>query len=164
VLARRNGLQDDERAGRLRGLAARKREASDRVVSRPAACAAPCTMSWSAPPHRQPVAGWRFPGSPQLTKPLDAFLVSAGDLLVERPRIGVCPGHGSGWLFLDRTGLRRWCQMAVCGNRAKQAAHVARARSWAEQPMAGCDIHGWGESSRASGGAAGDYSTFGFLR
>jgi predicted RNA-binding Zn ribbon-like protein len=33
-------------------------------------------------------------------------------------------------LFLDRTRghVRRWCSMAVCGNRAKQAAHKKRAR------------------------------------
>jgi predicted RNA-binding Zn ribbon-like protein len=32
-------------------------------------------------------------------------------------------------LFLDTTGghIRRWCSMAVCGNRAKQAAHRERA-------------------------------------
>jgi hypothetical protein len=152
VLARLNGLLDDERAGRLRGLAARKREESDRVVTRTrrlrgalhdvvVGTASPTTSrrvaaAVSEARARQvlaidddDVAGWRFPGSPQLTEPLDAFLVSAGDLLVERPRVGACPGHGCGWLFLDRTGRRRWCQMAVCGNRAKQAAHVARARS-----------------------------------
>jgi predicted RNA-binding Zn ribbon-like protein len=33
-------------------------------------------------------------------------------------------------LFLDvsKSGRRRWCDMAVCGNRAKVAAHHARAR------------------------------------
>jgi predicted RNA-binding Zn ribbon-like protein len=34
-----------------------------------------------------------------------------------------CEGLGCGLLFLDRTRgrARRWCSMAVCGNRAKQA-------------------------------------------
>ena len=33
-------------------------------------------------------------------------------------------------LFLDvsKSGRRRWCDMATCGNRAKSAAHYARAR------------------------------------
>ena len=41
-----------------------------------------------------------------------------------------CEGPGCTLLFLDRThqGARRWCSMAVCGNRAKQAAHRSRKR------------------------------------
>jgi predicted RNA-binding Zn ribbon-like protein len=37
--------------------------------------------------------------------------------------VRVCEGRGCGFLFVDRTGkgTRRWCSMAVCGNRAKQA-------------------------------------------
>lgn len=33
-------------------------------------------------------------------------------------------------LFLDRSksGVRRWCEMTTCGNRAKVAAHYARSR------------------------------------
>jgi predicted RNA-binding Zn ribbon-like protein len=33
-------------------------------------------------------------------------------------------------LFIDRTrgAARRWCSMAVCGNRAKQAAYRKRAQ------------------------------------
>jgi predicted RNA-binding Zn ribbon-like protein len=36
-----------------------------------------------------------------------------------------CEGLGCNLLFLDRTRgrARRWCSMAVCGNRAKQATH-----------------------------------------
>jgi predicted RNA-binding Zn ribbon-like protein len=36
-----------------------------------------------------------------------------------------CEGTGCDLLFLDRTRgkARRWCSMAVCGNRAKQATH-----------------------------------------
>jgi predicted RNA-binding Zn ribbon-like protein len=39
-----------------------------------------------------------------------------------------CGGAGCILLFLDRTKAhgRRWCSMAVCGNRAKAAAHRAR--------------------------------------
>jgi len=37
-------------------------------------------------------------------------------------RIKQCPGRDCGWLFFDATKNknRRWCEMEVCGNRAKQ--------------------------------------------
>ncbi len=37
-------------------------------------------------------------------------------------RVKQCGGAHCGWLFLDTTknASRRWCDMAVCGNRAKQ--------------------------------------------
>ncbi len=43
-------------------------------------------------------------------------------------RIKQCPGKDCGWLFLDRTKnrARRWCEMEVCGNRAKQKRLRAR--------------------------------------
>ncbi|MBN9118674.1 MAG: ABATE domain-containing protein [Planctomycetes bacterium] len=42
--------------------------------------------------------------------------------------IRACEGHVCTLLFLDQTKARgrRWCSMAVCGNRAKAAAHRAR--------------------------------------
>jgi len=42
--------------------------------------------------------------------------------------IRACGGPACTMLFLDRTKshARRWCSMAVCGNRAKAAAHRAR--------------------------------------
>ena len=42
-----------------------------------------------------------------------------------------CEGPTCTMLFLDTTKghARRWCSMAVCGNRAKQAKHRARAKS-----------------------------------
>ena len=44
--------------------------------------------------------------------------------------IRTCEGSVCSLLFLDRTKAhgRRWCSMAVCGNRAKAAAHRARNR------------------------------------
>ncbi len=44
--------------------------------------------------------------------------------------IKACEGPACTLLFLDRTRgrARRWCSMAVCGNRAKQAAHRKRAQ------------------------------------
>jgi predicted RNA-binding Zn ribbon-like protein len=46
-------------------------------------------------------------------------------------RLRVCANEGCRWLFVDRSpaGRRRWCDMRVCGNRAKVARHRARARS-----------------------------------
>jgi predicted RNA-binding Zn ribbon-like protein len=41
-----------------------------------------------------------------------------------------CEGHGCTLFFLDKTRARarRWCSMAICGNRAKQAAHRKRVK------------------------------------
>jgi predicted RNA-binding Zn ribbon-like protein len=55
---------------------------------------------------------------------------AAADLIcsVEFRLIRACEGSVCSLLFLDRTKAhgRRWCSMAVCGNRAKAAAHRAR--------------------------------------
>jgi predicted RNA-binding Zn ribbon-like protein len=44
--------------------------------------------------------------------------------------IKACEGEPCTLIFVDRTRghARRWCSMAVCGNRAKQAAHRHRAK------------------------------------
>jgi predicted RNA-binding Zn ribbon-like protein len=43
-------------------------------------------------------------------------------------RLGQCPGCG--WFFVDgsRSRTRRWCDMQVCGNRAKVRRHYRRQR------------------------------------
>lgn len=73
---------------------------------------------------------WQWPRGATLADPLDAFLVAAGDLMTQDPPAPIdrCPGRGCGRLFLNRSGRRRWCQMSVCGNRAKQAAHAERTK------------------------------------
>jgi predicted RNA-binding Zn ribbon-like protein len=45
--------------------------------------------------------------------------------------IRACEGHVCTLIFADRTRrrARRWCSMALCGNRAKQAAHRDRLRT-----------------------------------
>ncbi|MBZ5602598.1 MAG: CGNR zinc finger domain-containing protein [Acidobacteriia bacterium] len=57
---------------------------------------------------------------------------SAVDLLTsdELARLRRCGGVDCGWLFLDtsRNGSRQWCDMRVCGNRAKARAFRERAR------------------------------------
>jgi predicted RNA-binding Zn ribbon-like protein len=53
------------------------------------------------------------------------------DIFRQDPRrIRRCAGPTCGLLFLDvsKSGRRRWCDMAICGNRAKAAAHQARVR------------------------------------
>ena len=44
--------------------------------------------------------------------------------------IKACEGHDCTLLFIDRTRGhgRRWCRMAVCGNRHKATGHRARAK------------------------------------
>ncbi len=62
-----------------------------------------------------------------LTSSLDSVLWpvvrSAAELLtgLRLDRLKECPGRHCGWLFLDgtRNGRRRWCEMEVCGSRAK---------------------------------------------
>jgi predicted RNA-binding Zn ribbon-like protein len=60
---------------------------------------------------------------------------SAGALLTgpDLERVKFCPGAGCGWLFLDRTrnGRRRWCEMEVCGSRAKMRRYHERRRAGA---------------------------------
>ncbi len=45
--------------------------------------------------------------------------------------VKACEGHSCTLLFADHTRgrARRWCSMAICGNRAKQAAHRNRLKS-----------------------------------
>ncbi len=45
--------------------------------------------------------------------------------------VKACEGHNCTMLFTDHTRrrARRWCAMAICGNRAKQAAHRSRLKS-----------------------------------
>ena len=73
------------------------------------------------------------PGSAALDRVLWPVSWSAAELLTRGPldRIRECPGQGNcGWLFLDlsKNASRRWCDMRVCGNRAKARRHHTRTR------------------------------------
>lgn len=61
---------------------------------------------------------------------LAAIARSAAEILVEgaQARIRVCANPGCGLFFCDtsRTHRRRWCSMAVCGNRHKVASFQRR--------------------------------------
>ena len=56
---------------------------------------------------------------------------SSADLLVsdELELVKICDNDECRWLFLDtsRNHRRRWCDMKVCGNRAKVRRFRARA-------------------------------------
>jgi predicted RNA-binding Zn ribbon-like protein len=66
-----------------------------------------------------------------LDLPVLAVAVAAEDLLTSRlgSCVAACRGAGCGWLFADPRGRRRWCSMAVCGNRAKARAYAERHRT-----------------------------------
>jgi predicted RNA-binding Zn ribbon-like protein len=80
---------------------------------------------------------WRSP---------EAFLIpiaqSMADLVTTEDfsQVKACQGHECSMLFADhtRSRARRWCNMALCGNRAKQAAHrdrrAASTKSAAKHP------------------------------
>lgn len=71
---------------------------------------------------------WRAP---------EALLLPVGEALAnfvceeEFSNVKACEGHNCTMLFADHTRrrARRWCTMAICGNRAKQAAHRSRLKS-----------------------------------
>ncbi|HEU4671835.1 MAG TPA: CGNR zinc finger domain-containing protein [Candidatus Limnocylindrales bacterium] len=75
--------------------------------------------------------GHRHVGDPvdgalaRLADPL-VGLVAEGDI----GRLRICANDRCRWVFYDtsRTGRRRWCDMATCGNRAKAARHRARTK------------------------------------
>lgn len=78
-----------------------------------------------APLVLQSVRRWRSP---------EALLLPIGEALAhfvceeDFANVKSCEGPACTLLFADHTRgrVRRWCSMAICGNRAKQAAHRAR--------------------------------------
>ena len=79
--------------------------------------------------------GWVWELPPRPPDPgllLAPVLWSAGDLLAgSRLRlVRQCANPQCRWLFVDdsKSGTRRWCSMASCGNRAKAHRHYAKRR------------------------------------
>ncbi|MGB7101291.1 MAG: ABATE domain-containing protein [Xanthobacteraceae bacterium] len=74
------------------------------------------------------VRRWRSP---------DSLLLPIGEALAKFvceenfARVKACEGHSCTLVFADhtRSRARRWCSMAICGNRAKQAAHRNRLKN-----------------------------------
>ena len=67
----------------------------------------------------------------------EALLLPIGEILAkfvceeDFANVKACEGQGCTLMFADHTRrrARRWCSMAVCGNRAKQAAHRDRLKN-----------------------------------
>lgn len=88
--------------------------------------------------HRQIAASaggftWKWRAGPDdLGWMLGPIALSAADLLVnlDRRRLKQCAGLHCGWFFLDetRSRTRRWCDMRVCGSRAKTRRFRQRQR------------------------------------
>ncbi|HUN42272.1 MAG TPA: ABATE domain-containing protein [Acetobacteraceae bacterium] len=88
--------------------------------------------------HRLVRSGEGFTWAAADVRPTAAALLapvlwSAAELLVQARHRSVrrCANDECLWLFVDRskTGSRRWCDMASCGNRAKAQRHYRRLRS-----------------------------------
>jgi len=75
--------------------------------------------------------------APDLDAIRRAVAHDAADMLTSGPleRARECSGVRCAWLFLDqsRNGTRRWCDMSVCGNRAKARRHYRRTRAVARR-------------------------------
>lgn len=74
---------------------------------------------------------WRLEDAPAEVI-LGPIAASAMSIVTEadRARLKQCPGRHCGWLFLDTTKNNRrvWCEMEICGNRAKQRRRRGRAQ------------------------------------
>lgn len=109
----------DRSAARFRVVAERARVARAAAILRPQPC--------SANTEPGPLARWDIPRD-EIDAPLLAISAQVDNLLCG-PLAGViaaCGGIGCGWLFADPRRRRRWCDMAVCGNRAKARRHAQR--------------------------------------
>jgi predicted RNA-binding Zn ribbon-like protein len=107
-------------AGAIAGTSKARRKDMDALVRIHAECLAQArllpsasTFAWVWDPAASPVEAVLGPVV------LSALSVLTGSDL---SRIKRCPGDHCGWLFFDTTKnkRRRWCEMEVCGNRAKQ--------------------------------------------
>lgn len=77
--------------------------------------------------------GWRWSLEDGALDGLLAPIVdSAAELLTssDLARVRECEADNCGWLFIDRSRnrSRRWCDMSVCGNRAKVRRHYQRTK------------------------------------
>jgi predicted RNA-binding Zn ribbon-like protein len=83
------------------------------------------------------VAAWQQ-GPPSLRRLLWPVARSVAEVLTseELGRLKKCPSANCGWIFLDttRNRTRRWCDMKVCGNRAKARRYYLRKRLMTRRP------------------------------
>ena len=92
----------------------------------------PDTGSASASLEIEEMRPWR--SSESLLLPI---AVALAELIVTEnfAKVRACEGPACTLLFVDHTRgrARRWCSMAICGNRAKQAAHRQRVKERQQQ-------------------------------
>jgi len=85
------------------------------------------------------VSAWQK-GPPSLRRVLWPVARSVAEVLTSEDlgRLKKCPSANCGWIFLDttRNHTRRWCDMKVCGNRAKARRYYLRQRLMTRQPRA----------------------------
>ena len=79
----------------------------------------------------EPGVAWRWRLSGKGLERILAPLVKDATELLTSPEVGrirQCESETCAWLFLDqsRNRSRRWCDMKVCGNRAKARRHYER--------------------------------------
>jgi predicted RNA-binding Zn ribbon-like protein len=83
-------------------------------------------------------------GHSHVGDPIDDVLARIAEPIVRQigsgheDRIRICASETCRWLFYDesRSGRRRWCDMATCGNRAKARRHRDRQRDTASPSTA----------------------------
>jgi len=83
--------------------------------------------------HHDRASGLQFQTMRRWRSP-EALLLPIGEALAkfvceeDFSNVKACEGPACTLMFADHTrgGARRWCSMAICGNRAKQAAHRHR--------------------------------------
>ena len=80
-------------------------------------------------------------GGERLDGLLYPVIDSACELLAsaDLDRVRRCESERCDWLFIDtsRNRSRRWCDMSVCGNRAKARRHYARSKKSRERNKSG---------------------------
>lgn len=108
----------------------RELEPLNRLLGRDERFAQIVAASPDAPPGLTLEASrrWRAPESVLLPIGLELATLFCGD---DFEFIKACEGQTCTLLFVDRTRARgrRWCSMAICGNRAKQAALRSRRKA-----------------------------------
>ena len=76
---------------------------------------------------------WRTDGKNPLARVVWPAAQAAAELLTSKELriVRLCEARDCQWLFLDRSRnrSRRWCDMTVCGNRAKARRHYQRTRA-----------------------------------
>jgi predicted RNA-binding Zn ribbon-like protein len=83
-------------------------------------------------------------GHSHVGDPVDDVLARIAEPIVREigaghdDRIRICASDTCRWLFYDesRSGRRRWCDMATCGNRAKARRHRERQKDTTTEPAA----------------------------